>query len=91
MFFIDYAHIFTDGSKDGKKTVRLFFVHHLSSQNVYRTSHQFLQLSRGNSVCIALYTEYYDSKSALQSLLSKWDQPTVQIIMRFFYFHSYCT
>ena len=32
-----------------------------------------------------------DSKSALQALLSMWDHPTVQTIMRFFSFLAYCT
>ena len=44
-------------------------------------------------MCIALYKEFYqesnpfgifsDSKSALQTMLSKWDHDTVQTIMIF--------
>ena len=30
------------------------------------------------------FVVFGDSKSALQDLLSKWDHPTVQTIMRFF-------
>ena len=32
------------------------------------------------------FVVFSDSKSALQALLSKWDHPTVQIIMRFMVF-----
>ena len=31
-----------------------------------------------------------DSKSVLQALLSKWDHPTVQAIMRFLVFYILC-
>ena len=37
------------------------------------------------------FVGFGDSKSALQVLLSKWDHPTVQTIMRFFSFLTYCT
>ena len=37
------------------------------------------------------FVVFGDSKSALQALLSKWDNPTVQTIMRFFSFLAYCT
>ena len=37
------------------------------------------------------FVVFGDSKSALQALLSKWDHPTIQIIMRFFCFLTYCT
>ena len=32
------------------------------------------------------FVVFGDSKSVLQALLSKWDRPTVQIIMRFLVF-----
>ena len=39
-------------------------------------------------LCISPLRTFFfgDSKSALQALLSKWDHPTVQIIMRFLVF-----
>ena len=44
----------------GKKQLRILLADHLSSQNVYRTAHPFLQPNRGNSLCFALYVEYYE-------------------------------
>ena len=37
------------------------------------------------------FVVFGDSKSALHALLSKWDHPTVQSIMIFFSFLTYCT
>ena len=54
------------------KQLRLLSVNLLSSQNVYLTRNKFVIFA--------------DSKSALQALLSKWDHPTVQTIMRFLVF-----
>ena len=43
--FTDHTHIFTNGTNDGIKQLRLLSSHLLSSQNVNRTSLQFIQLN----------------------------------------------
>ena len=78
------------------KPLRLLSVNLLSSQNVYLTRRQFL-LPNSRAIVSALryvksttkrnkFVIFGDSKSALQALLSKWDHPTVQTIMRFLVF-----
>ena len=71
------------------KQLRLLSVNLLSSQNVYLTRRQFL-LSALRYIKIITknnkFVVFGDSKSALRALLSRWDHPTVQTIMRFLVF-----
>ena len=94
--FTDYTHIFTDGSKDGDKTAAAFicqyfeFSKRLSDKASIFTAEleaivsalRFIKITNNNNKFIV----FGDSKSALQALLSKWDHPTVQTIMRFLVF-----
>ena len=74
--FTDYTHIFTGGSKDCDKTAATFIC------NLFEFSKRLTD--KASIITAAL--EAIVSKSALQALLSKWDHPTVQTIMRFLVF-----
>ena len=94
--FMDYTHIFTDGSKDGDKTAAAFicqsfeFSKRLPDKASIFTAEleaivsalRYIKITAKNNKFVV----FGDSKSALQALLSKWDHPTVQIIMRFLVF-----
>ena len=43
---------------------------------------RYIKITTKNNKCVV----FGDSKSALQALLSKWDHPTVQTIIRFLVF-----
>ena len=91
--FTDYTHIFTDGSKDGDKTAVAFicksfdFSKRLPDKASIFTAEleaivsalRYIKITTKNNK----FAVFGDSKSALQALLSKWDHPTVQTIMRF--------
>ena len=93
--FTDYTHIFTDGSKDGDKTAAAFicqsfeFSKRLPDKASIFTAEleaivsdlRYIKITTKNNKFVVLVT-----KSALQALLSKWDHPTVQTIMRFLVF-----
>ena len=94
--FTDYTHIFTDGSKDGDKTAAAFicqsfeFSKRLPDKASIFTAEleaivsalRYIKITTKNNKFVV----FGDSKSALQALLSKWDHPTVQTIMRFLVF-----
>ena len=94
--FTDYTHIFTDGSKDGDKTAEAFicqsfeFSKRLPDKASIFTAELEAIVSTLRYIKIVVknnkFVVFGDSKSALQALLSKWDHPTVQIIMRFLVF-----
>ena len=89
--FTDYTHIFTDGSKDGDKTDAAFicqsfeFSKRLPDQTSIFTAELEAIVSALRYIKLLLTTIIFfcDSKSVLQALLSKWDHPTIQTIMRF--------
>ena len=91
--FTDFTHIFTDGSKDGDKTAAAFicqsfeFSERLSDKASIFTAEPEAIVSALRYVTITAknnkFVVFGDSKLALQALLSKWDDPTVQTIMRF--------
>ena len=94
--FTDYTHIFTDGSKDGGNTAALivcpsfeFSIHLPVMSSIFTAKLEVIvsalryiqSTTKSNkSVIFSYYT------STLQALLSKWDHPTVQTIMRFLVF-----
>ena len=94
--FTDYTHIFTDGSKDGDKTAAAFicqsfeFSKRLPDKASIFTAEleaivsalRYIKITTKNNKFVV----FGDSKSVLQALLSKWDHPTVQTIMRFLVF-----
>ena len=94
--FTDYTHICTDGSKDGNKTAAAFicqsfeFSKCLPEKAYIFTAEleaivsalRYIQITAKNNIFVV----FGDSQSALQALLSKWDHPTVQTIMRFLVF-----
>ena len=94
--FMDYTHIFTDGSNDGDKTAAAFicqsfeFSKRLPDKASIFTAEleaivsalRYIKITTKNNTFVV----FGDSKSALQALLSKWDHPTVQTIMRFLVF-----
>ena len=94
--FTDYTHIFTDGSKDGDKTAAAFicqsfeFSRRLPDKASIFTAELEAIVSALHYIKITTknnkFVVFGDSKSALQALLSKWDHPTVQTIMRFLVF-----
>ena len=94
--FTDYTHIFTDGSKDGDKTAAAFicqsfeFSKRLPDKASIFTAELEAIVSAWRYIKITTknnkFVVFGDSKSALQALLSKWDHPTVQTIMRFLVF-----
>ena len=65
--FMDYTHIFTDGSKDGDKTVAAFIC-------------QSFEFSKRLPDKASIFT------AELEAIVSKWDHPTVQTIMKFLVF-----
>ena len=91
--FTDYTHIFTDGSKDGDKTAAAFvcqsfeFSKRLPDKVSIFTAEleaivsalRYINITTKNNIFVV----FGDSKSALQALLSRWDHPTDQTIMRF--------
>ena len=95
-FFADYTHLFTDGSKDGDKTAAAFiyqsfeFSKRLPDKASIFTAEleaivsalRYIKITAKNNRFVVF--DY--SKSALHALLSKWDHPTVQTIMRFLVF-----
>ena len=94
--FTDYTHIFTDVSKDGDKTAAAFicqsfeFSKRLPDKASIFTAEleaivsalRYIKITTKNNKFVV----FGDSESALQALLSKWDHPTVQTIMRFLVF-----
>ena len=94
--FTDYTHIFTDGSKDGDKTAAAFICQSFEFSNrlpdkasiftaeleTIVSALRYIKITTKNNKFVV----FGDSKSALQALLSKWDHPTVQTIMRFLVF-----
>ena len=98
--FMDYTHIFTDGSKDGDKTASAFicqsfeFSKRLPDKASIFTAEleaivsalRYIKITAKNNKFVV----FVDSKSAQQALLSKWDHPTVQIIMRFLVSYILC-
>ena len=87
--FTDYTHIFTDGSKYGDKTAAqsFEFSKRLPDKASIFTAELEAIVSALRYIKITVknnkFVVFGDSKSALRALLSKWDHPTVQIIMRF--------
>ena len=93
--FTDYTHIFTDGSKDDDKTAAAIicqsfeFSKRLPDKASIFTAEleaivsalRYIKITTKNNKFIV----FSDSKSTL-ILLSKWDHPTVQTIMRFLVF-----
>ena len=89
-------YIFTDGSKDGDKTAAAFicqsfeFSKRLPNKASIFTAEletivsalRYIKITTKNNKFVV----FGDSKSALQALLSKWDHPTVQTLMRFLVF-----
>ncbi len=97
--FIGYTHIFTDGSKDGDKTSAAFvcpsfeFSKRLPNKASIFTAELEALASALRYIKHAItntkFVIFCDSKSVLQAITSKWDHPTVQIIMKFLVFiHS---
>ena len=97
--FMNYTHIFTDGSKDGDKTAAAFicqsfeFSKRLPDKASIFTAELEAIVSALRYIKITTkinkFVVFGDSKSALQALLSKWDHPTVHTIMRFLvFFHT---
>ena len=94
--FTDYTHIFTDGSKDGDKTAAAFICQSFEFSKrlpdkasnftveleAIVSTFRYIKITTKNNKFVV----FGDSKSALQALLSKWDHPTVQAIMRFLVF-----
>ena len=86
--FTDYTYIFTDGSKDGDKTAVAFicqsfeFSKRLPDKASIFTALRYIKITTKNNKFVV----FSDSKSALQALLSKWDHPIVQTILRFLVF-----
>ena len=92
-YFTDYTHIFTNGSKDGDKTAAAFicqsfeFSKRLPDKASIFTAELeaivsalcYIRITAKNNKFVV----FGDSKSVLQALLSKWDHPTVQTIMRY--------
>ena len=93
--FTDYTHIFNDGSKDGDTTAAAFicqtfeFSKRLPDKTIFTAELQAI-VSALHYIKITVknnkFVVFGDSKSVLHALLSKWDHPTVQIIMRFLVF-----
>ena len=94
--FTKYTYIFTEGSKDGDKTAAAFicqsfeFSKRLPDKALIFTVELEAIVSALRYIKITVknnkFIVFDDSKSALPALLSKWDHPTVQIIMRFLVF-----
>ena len=94
--FTDYTHIFTDGSKDGDKTAAAFICQSFEFSNRLPDNASIFTAELEATVSALRYIKITtkhnkfvvlgDSKSVLQALLSKWDHPTVQTIMRFLVF-----
>ena len=94
--FTDYTHIFTDGSKDGDKTAAAFICQSFEFSKrlpdkvsiftveleAIVSALRYIKITTKNNKFVV----FGDSKSVLQALLSKWDHPTVQTIMRFLVF-----
>ena len=94
--FTDYTHIFTDGFKDGDKTAAAFICQSFefskclpdkasiftAELEAIVSALRYIKITTKNNKFIV----FGDSTSALQALLSKWDHPTVQAIMRFLVF-----
>ena len=99
--FTDYTHIFTDGSKDGDKTAAAFICQSFEFSKRLPDKASIFTAELEAIVSALRYVKsttkrnkfviFGDSKSALQALLSKWDHPTVQTIMRFLVFLTYYT
>ena len=98
-FFTDSTHIFTDGSKDGDKTAADFicqsfgFSKRLPDKTLIFTAELEAIVSALRYMKITAkknkFVVFSDSRYALQTLLSKWDHPSVQTIMRFLvFFHT---
>ena len=95
-YFTYYTHIFTDGSRDGDKTAAAFicqsfeFSKSLPDKASIFTAEleaivpalRYVKITAKNNKFVV----FGDSKSALPALLSKWDHPTVQTVMRFLVF-----
>ena len=89
--FTDYTHIFTNGSKDSDKTAATFICQSFEfSKRLPDKASIFTAELEAIVTCYVKITDknnkfvvFIDSKSALQALLSMWDHPTVQTIMRF--------
>ena len=97
--FTDYTHIFTDGSKDGDNAAAAFicqsfeFSKRLPDKVSFFTAELEAIVSALRYIKITVknnkFVTFVDSKSALQALLSKWDHPSDQTIMRFLvFFHT---
>ena len=94
--FTDYTPIFTDGSKDGDKTAAAFICQSFEFSKRLPDKASIFTAELEAIVSALRYVKsttkrnkfviFGDSKSALQALLSKWDHPTVQTIMRFLVF-----
>ena len=86
--FTDYTHIFTDGSKDADKTAAAFICQsfEFSKRLPDQASIFTAELEAIVSALRYIKITTKNNKSAVQALLSKWDHPTVQTIMRFLVF-----
>ena len=92
-YFTDNTHIFTDGSKDGDKTDAVFICQSLEfskrlpdkASNFTAELEAIVSALRYIKIAAKInkFVVFGDSKSALQTLVYKWDHPTVQTIMRF--------
>ena len=94
--FTDYTPIFTDGSKNCDRTAVAYicqsfeFSKRLPDKASILTAEleaivsalRYIKITTKNNKFVV----FGDSESALQALLSKWDHPTVQTIMRFLVF-----
>ena len=86
-YFTDYTHFFTDGSKNGDKTAATCicqsfeFSKRLPDNESFFTAELEAMVSALRYVKITTKNNKFvglgDSKSALQALLYKWDQPKV--------------
>ena len=93
---MDYTHIFTDRSKDGDMTAMAFicpsfeFSNHLPDKASIFTAELEAVMSALHYIKVTAenykFIVFSEPNAALQSLLSKWDHPTVQTIMRFLVF-----
>ena len=94
--FTDYTHIFTDGSKDGDKTAAAFICQSFEFSKRLRDKASIFTVELEAIVSALRYIKittknnkfvvFGDSKYALHALLSMWDHPTVQTIMRLLVF-----
>ena len=88
----DYTHIFTDGSKDGDKTAAAFICQSFEFSKRLPDKASFFSAELGAIVSALRYIRITGKNNqfvvlvTLQALLSKWDHPTVQTIMRFLVF-----